>query len=114
MVMSDDVLKRFMDNLKDILNHPPYLIFVFLTSIFMVVSMTTHRYYEQSLALFLYSVFGAVWRHAVKDVRGRQKEAYPESHTVVNFWLTLFYQLVNLLVVLILTIYMLKLFTDLL
>lgn len=123
--MNDETLQKYMGILKDILGHPPYLVFVFVTSVFMVVSMVTQHYYDQSLILFVYSVFGAVWRHVVKDIRGRHKDRRwddehkkfkdadsEKAHKRFNFWLTLFYQVINTSVVIALVIFILKVFTK--
>lgn len=106
--MSNEPLTKFIEAAKAVLDHPPYLIFVFLTSVFMFVSTITSHFYEQSLILFLYSIFGAVWRHVIKDIRGRHKDLRwdeekkfykspkaGEEYKRFNFWLTLTYQIIN-------------------
>lgn len=107
-----EFIKRFMDNLKEILDKPPYLIFVFVGSVFLAISIATQNDVAQSLVFFLYATSGAVWRHATKDLRGRLREAYPQKFIQIELWGVGIYQFVNLALVVWLVIVMLKLFTE--
>ena len=95
-------LKEFMDHLRDIIKEPPYLAFFFVSTILLIVSFFRPIYYHTFLAFFLYSIFGAIWRHAVKDIRGILKGAYPNNFSKKNLWLTLAYHLINLIAVFVL------------
>ena len=97
-------LDGFGDNLKEILDKPPYLIFLFVSSIIVIVSIITQHYFEQIFPILLYSIIGSVWRHAIKDIRGRIKKVSPGNFEKINLWLTLFYQAVNIGLVFILVV----------
>jgi len=95
-------LNGFMDHLKGLINKPPYLAFFFVSTILLVLSLFRPIYFHTFLAFFLYSIFGVIWRHAVKDIRGMLKEAYQNNFSKKNLWLTLFYHLINLVTVFVL------------
>ncbi len=97
-------LKAFMDNLRDLIKGPPYLVFFFVSTILLILSLLRPKYFYTFLAVFLYSLLGVVWRHAVKDIRGWIKDVYPDNSLKKNFWLTVFYQLVNLIAVVVLIV----------
>lgn len=61
-------LKSFIDNLADLLEEPPYLIFLFISAVFVFVSILSNRYFEQVWLFFLYSIIGTIWRYVEKDV----------------------------------------------
>ena len=88
-----------MDHLRDLINEPPYLVLFFVSTLLLIVSLLFPIHIYTFLAVFLYSVFGLVWRHAVKDIRGKIKGACPDKFSKIDFWLTLTYQLINLITV---------------
>ena len=94
-----DWLTGFMDHLRSLIKEPPYLVFFFVATILLIVNSLCPTYFYTFLAFFLYSSFGVIWRHAVKDIRSRLKEAYPSSHTKKDLCLTLAYHLINLMAV---------------
>jgi len=101
-------LKEFMNHLRGLIKEPPYLMFIFISSTLLIVSLIWQENYIRSfLILLIYSMAGVVWRHAIKDFRGRIKELYdktPEKFNKINLWLTGIYQLINLVLVIILVI----------
>jgi len=94
-----DWLKAFMDHLRGLIKGPPYLVFFFVSTILLIINSLHPIYFHTFLAIFLYSIFGVIWRHAVKDIRGRLKEAYPNNFSKTNLWLTSAYHFINLIVV---------------
>jgi hypothetical protein len=106
-----DWFKTFMDHLRGLIKEPPYLVFFFVSTILVIISLFHPIQIYTFLAVFLYSVFGLVWRHAVKDIRGRFKDAYPDKFLKIDLWLTATYQLVNLLVVVLLILVLVRYFT---
>lgn len=82
-------LEKFTDNLKDILDYPPYLIFVFVGSVLMMVSLATKDFYEQMWIFLLYSFGGALWRYIEKDLNSgikkilKEKRAKNISHLII-------------------------------
>lgn len=68
--MTTQWFEKFMQILKEILEKPPYLVFVFIGTIFMVISIITNNFLNQNLIFFIYSVIGLVWRYIEKDVEG--------------------------------------------
>jgi hypothetical protein len=96
---TSDWFKTFMDHLRDLIKEPPYLTLFFVSTILVIISLFRPMQIYTFLAVFFYSVFGLVWRHAVKDIRGRFKDAYPDQFLKINLWLTAAYQLVNLITV---------------
>ena len=97
-------LKEFMDHLRDLIKEPPYLVSFFVSTILLILSLVRQEYFYTFLAVFLYSLLGVVWRHAVKDIRGWITNVYPDNSSKINFWLTVIYQLVNLIVVVVLIV----------
>jgi flagellar biosynthesis protein FlhB len=92
-------LKAFMDHLRDLLKGPPYLVFFFASTVIIIFNLFRPIHFYTFLAIFLYSIFGVVWRHAVKDIRGRFKELYPNNYLKKEFWFTSAYQIINLIAV---------------
>jgi flagellar biosynthesis protein FlhB len=97
-----DWLKGFMDHLRSLIKEPPYLAFFFVSTTLLIVNFFRPIYFYTFLAIFLYSIFGVMWRHVVKDIRGRLKEAYPNNFTKKNLWLTVVYHFINLIAVFVL------------
>ena len=61
-------LEKFVDNLANLLEKPPYLIFLFISAVLVFVSILSNRYFGQSWLFFLYSVIGMIWRYIEKDI----------------------------------------------
>lgn len=96
---------EFMKHLKDLIKEPPYLMFYFVSSILLIISLIwRENYFGFFFILLIYSMVGVVWRHATKDLRGRLKERYPDNFNKINLWLTGIYQLINLVFIIILVI----------
>jgi len=94
---------EFMKHLKDLIKEPPYLMFYFVSSILLIISLIwRENYFGFFFILLIYSMVGVVWRHATKDLRGRLKERYPDKFNKINLWLTGIYQLLNLVFIIVL------------
>lgn len=98
-----------MDIIKEILLWPPYLIFVFVSSVFLAISFISTKYFDKAWAFFIYSVFGSVWRYIEKDVdHGIQKIIKtPENKDISHLVIISIYHLGNI-ALLIALIYYLK------
>ena len=88
-------LKEFMDHLRGLVKDPPSLAIFFVSTILLIVNSFRPIYFNTFLAIFLYSIFGVIWRHAVKDIRGMLEKAYPNNFSKKNLWLTLVYHFIN-------------------
>jgi len=95
-------LKEFMDHLRGLIKEPPYLPIFFVSTILLIVNSFRPIYFNTFLAIFLYSIFGVIWRHAVKDIRGMLAKAYPNNFSKKNLWLTSVYHFINLIAVFVL------------
>lgn len=62
--------EKFIGVLKDILEKPPYLIFVFISAVFMIVAIISEKYFDQIFVFFLYSISGTIWRYIERDFLG--------------------------------------------
>lgn len=62
-------LEKFISQLAKLLKEPPYLVFLFVGAVLVVVSVVFGRYFEQIWIFFLYSTGGTVWRYIERDVR---------------------------------------------
>lgn len=65
--MATKWLEKFIDNLARILRQPPYLLFIFIGGIFVIITLITQKNFEQTWIFFLYSVGGTIWRYAERD-----------------------------------------------
>lgn len=65
---------KSIEELRKILEYPPYLMFVFVGGIFMVASIIKEAYFFQVFSFLLYSSAGAVWRYIEKDFDGGIKK----------------------------------------
>jgi len=100
-----NLLIEFMKHLKDLIKEPPYLMFYFVSSVLLMISLIWQEdYFWLFLTLLIYSMIGVVWRHATKDLRSRLKEKYPDKFNTINLWLTGIYQLINIELVIFLVI----------
>lgn len=104
-------ISNFIYNLKEILGKPPYLIFVFISAVFVVVSMIWNRNFSQVWIFFLYSIVGAVWRYIEKDVDSGISKIIKEDKAKISHLIIIsIYHVGNiiLLVVLIRYLYLIK------
>ncbi len=83
--------KGFIDSLERLIEKPPYLIFVFISAVFMIVSLISKYNFEKMLIFFLYSVGGTMWRYAEKDLVSPLKK-HPNS----KLWIRIIYHIGNL------------------
>src|SRR3989338_9334865 len=95
--LKDNFIIEFMKHLKELIKEPPYLMFYFISSVLLIISLVwQEKYFGLFFILLIYSTIGVVWRHATKDLRGRLKEKYPERFNGINLWLTGLYQIINI------------------
>lgn len=66
--MPTQSIEKFIDNLKSLIERPPYLIFLFTSSIFVFLSIGFGRNFEQTWIFFIYSVAGSIWRYIERDI----------------------------------------------
>lgn len=63
-------MEKFIEYLANLLKkEPPYLIFLLISSVLVLLSIMFDRYFDQTWIFLLYSIGGTIWRHAEKDVR---------------------------------------------
>jgi hypothetical protein len=108
---TSDWFKTFMDHLRGLIKEPPYLTLFFVSTILVIISLFRPIQLYTFLAVFFYSIFGLVWRHAVKDMRGKFKDAYPNKYVKIDLWLTATYHFVNLIVVVLLIVVIVRYLT---
>jgi hypothetical protein len=48
---------------------PPYWIFLFVSSVFVITSLLAEYHFKEVWAFFLYSMIGTFWRHTKKDLK---------------------------------------------
>ena len=65
------------------LEKPPYLIFVFISAVFVTISLVTKYNFEKMWIFFLYSVGGTIWRYAEKDIISPLKKS-PTSKVLIR------------------------------
>lgn len=65
--------------LRKILEYPPYLIFVFVGALFILVSLFSKNYFDQVWIFFLYSASGMIWRYIIIDFLIKYKEEKREE-----------------------------------
>lgn len=75
-------LKSFIESLERLLDKPPYLIFVFIATIFVVISLITRYNFKETWIFFLYSVVGTILRYIERDFL-RPLEKYQNSKLVI-------------------------------
>lgn len=64
-------IEKFIDNLAKLLKEPPYLLFVFIGAVFVIISLISQRYFDQTWMFFLYSIAGTMWRYIERDLIGK-------------------------------------------
>lgn len=64
------MLKSFIESLERLLEteKPPYLLFFFAGTIFVMISIITKYNFESTWIFLLYSAGGMVWRYFKKDL----------------------------------------------
>ena len=103
--LKDNFIIEFMKHLKELIKEPPYLMFYFISSVLLIISLVwQEKYFGLFFILLIYSTIVVVWRHATKDLRGRLKEKYPDKFNTINLWLTSIYQLINIVLIIFLVI----------
>jgi hypothetical protein len=99
--MANELVEKFMEHLKGLLNEPPYLLFVFIGAVFVLVSLLFQRNFYETWVFLLYSVAGTIWRYAERDIlKNVLKSEWQKSASVV------LYHLVNMLLFLFLLGYL--------
>lgn len=64
-----DLINNFSDNLRKLIEKPPYLVFLFTSSFLLALTIIFDKYFEKILLFFLYSVTGSILRHIIKDIK---------------------------------------------
>lgn len=54
--------------IRKLLEYPPYLIFVFIGAIFIIISLVWGNNFFQVWIFLLYAIFGSIWRYIEKDI----------------------------------------------
>ena len=99
--MATQWFEKFIDNLAKILREPPYLLFIFIGGVFVVITLILQKNFEPVWTFFLYSVGGTIWRYAEKDIQGIDK-----SNKKFNSILRIIYHIGNVGLFLILLHYL--------
>ena len=89
--------KSFIDHLRALIKEPPYVQIFFISPILFIFSAFQISLRIIFIKILLYSIFGIIWRHAIKDIRGRIGKVYPDNFLKINLWLTASYQIINLI-----------------
>lgn len=80
--MATEWLNKFVSALERVLDKPPYLIFVFIGAVFVIISLITRYEFQHIWIFFIYAVTGAVWRYIERDFF-RPLEKYSKSRLVI-------------------------------
>jgi len=84
-------IKDFTSTLKGVLGKPPYLVFIFVGAVFVVISLISGNYFNRTWIFFLYSVAGLIWRYIEKDIDSgfgkviKGKKGKNWSHLIIIF-----------------------------
>lgn len=62
--------EKFIDNLAKILNEPPYHLFLFIGSVFVLIALISKWNFEPVWTYFIYATIGTIWRYAERDALG--------------------------------------------
>ncbi len=90
--MKNGWFDNFISSLERLIEKPPYLIFVFIGSAFLIISLITGSGYDRSWIFLLYSVGGMMWRYAEKDLVRPLRQKYSNA----DFWIRVVYHMGNL------------------
>lgn len=90
--MTTEWIKNFIVSFERLIEKPPYLIFVFIGTIFVIVSLISQFSYKQTWAFLVYAVCGTIWRYAEKDLTNPLIKKYPDS----KLWIRAIYHIGNL------------------
>lgn len=71
--MATQMIEKFIDKLATIIKEPPYLLFIFISGVFVAITLITQNNFDIMWKFFLYSVAGTMWRYAEKDIQGIDK-----------------------------------------
>lgn len=94
-------LEKFIDNLAKLLKEPPYLLFLFVGTILVFVSILSNRYFDQVWIFFLYSIVGTICRYIERDVFKNVFKGEKSKPVVIAV-----YHLVNIVLFLLLLYYL--------
>ena len=101
--------EKFIDNLAKLLKEPPYHLFLFIGSVFVLTTLIFQKNFEQTWTFFLYSIGGIMWRYAEKDIIGPLSEYLtpkklcvekdtvepPRKYQKSDFWIRSIYHIGN-------------------
>lgn len=95
--MATEWFKSFIDSLERLLDKPPYLIFVFIGAVFLIISLISKFSFEQTWTFFLYAVGGTIWRYIERDfIRHIEKYIKEEKRAILRFIVITVYHIGNL------------------
>ena len=83
--MKMEWFEKFIDHLAKLLKEPPYLLFVFISAVFVITSLISQRYFDQTWIFFLYSVAGTMWRYIERDVRHNLLKENQKAKSIVVY-----------------------------
>lgn len=72
--------EKFIDQLAKLLKEPPYLLFVFISAILVIISIISQRFFDQTWTFFLYSIGGTIWRYIERDFLSTFEKKYNFVH----------------------------------
>jgi hypothetical protein len=90
--------KGFIESLERLIEKPPYLLFVFIGAVLVIISLITKYNLEKTWIFFLYSVGGTIWRYIEKDFQTPLKK--------YDLWIRVVYHIGNLILFIVLLNYL--------
>jgi len=96
--MATQWLEKFINGLKEVLDKPPYLIFVFIGSVLLIISIIYNSYFYEIWIFFLYSVCGSIWRYFEKDIDSGIKKIIKkeENKKISHLFIIIIYHIGNI------------------
>lgn len=92
-------LEKFISSLERALKQSPYLLFVFVSTVFVAISLIFGFRLKQTWAFFLYAVAGTIWRYVEHDIEHRLKKDFKDIgyYRILRLAITTIYQVGNLM-----------------
>ena len=109
--MSDEAKSHFsgiFQTLAEVLKYPPYFSLLYISSIFILASIISNNYFEQTLTIFIYSIAGIFWRHIHTDYKAIYNPT-GQLDTKINKKAVLSYQTGNVVFLILLISLLIKL-----
>jgi len=102
--INGEAVKEF----KEFLALPPYLFFLFISSIFIITSLIWDREFIASWIFFLYSAVGSITRYIEKDLIGTTFTKELKNKNVFTNTVIIVYHVFNLLLFISLVVVLVK------